>query len=387
MRIGRSADPSHTKALLAFVTIQERVVGIAGLLTSMHVSPEAPNAEAGQAQLNALSAQLRDMDQQYQTLSQQRDQPNIRRQIIDLRRKSGGLLGAARALDEMIAYLQPDNTESCLDNELALVLADQNYPRVNWVPNPKNIENFPAIQRLLPGSVPPTLMVARLDGLTPAKVQAMIDTSLKVEAAGLQGKFYIDARGLRGADAYGVFDGELRRTAEWIKEHSTMDVVLDDTPELFQAKDAPEAALYCGWYSLRKYQETAQWVQGAVGYHVASFEMLSLHDPNETGWVVNLLNRGFCGTLGATDEPYLNAFPSPSLFFPLLLSGQFTQGEVWQVTCPLLSWRIGYVGDPLYNPFKTNPKVTVDELKAHPVLRNAFAILRDSAPIENSPPK
>ena len=112
-----------------------------------------------------------------------------------------------------------------------------------------------------------------------------------------------------------------------------------------------------------------------MGYHVASFEMPTLHDPKETGWVVNLLNRGFCGTLGATDEPYLPSFPKPSLFFPLLLSGQFTQGEVWELTAPMVSWRVGFVGDPLYNPYKSHPRVKTEDLLAHVVLRNAYTVL------------
>jgi uncharacterized protein (TIGR03790 family) len=223
--------------------------------------------------------------------------------------------------------------------------------------------------------VPATLLVCRLDGSTVAKVEEMIDTGLKVEAQGLEGKMYLDARGLRGTDAYAVFDADLRRTAEWMKQHSTMETVLDDTPNLFVAKDAPEAAVYCGWYSVGNYQESCQWVKGAVGYHVASFEMMSLHNPAEKGWVVNLLNRGFCGTLGPTDEPYLQSFPKPSLFFPLLLSGEFTQGEVWEVTTPMVSWRQGYVGDPLYNPFKTKPRVKVEDVRSDPVLRHAYEIL------------
>ena len=152
--------------------------------------------------------------------------------------------------------------------------------------------------------------------------------------------------------------------------------MLDDTPDFFEAKNCPDAALYCGWYSLHAYRDSCQWLPGAVGYHVASFEMQTLHDVKETGWVTNLLKRGFCGTLGATAEPYLTAFPKPSKFFPLLLSGEFTQGEVWEVTMPYTSWRMGYVGDPLYNPFHAKPRVKVETLRQDTVLRNAFAILR-----------
>ena len=42
----------------------------------------------------------------------------------------------------------------------------------------------------------------------------------------------------------------------------------------------------------------------------------------------------------------------------------------------MLSWHIGFVGDPLYNPYKVKPDVKFEDLKADVVLRNAFAILR-----------
>ena len=161
------------------------------------------------------------------------------------------------------------------------------------------------------------LMVTRLDGLTPAAVTHMIDTGIAVEKKGLEGKIYLDARGMHGTDGYAVFDADIRAAADWLRLNSSMDVLLDDTPEFFEAKNCPDAALYCGWYSLHAYRDSCQWLPGAVGYHVASFEMESLHDVKETGWVTNLLKRGFCGTLGSTAEPYLTAFPKPSKFFPL----------------------------------------------------------------------
>jgi hypothetical protein len=170
-----------------------------------------------------------------------------------------------------------------------------------------------------------------------------------------------------------------------MKANSTMEVFLDDRGEMIEAKDSPDAALYCGWYALRSYTDVCQWVPGGVGYHVASGEMITLHGKDERGWVVNMLKRGYCGTLGATAEPYLTSFPKPSLFFPLLLSGEFTQGEVWEVTAPMLSWRTGFVGDPLYNPFKANPQVKLEALREHPVLRNAFTLLRSEKPAATAP--
>jgi uncharacterized protein (TIGR03790 family) len=373
-RIMKLPERERTQALQLLISLQEHMMGIAGILNSISVPVDAPNADAARKQLADMAAELKEGQQQYQALVPQRDSPRIRKEMVALRRKFEGVIGQARALEDMLSYLKPEQTAACFDNELALLLADQTYQRPAWIPNPRSLESYAATQRA-GATVLPTLLVCRLDGLTPDKATQLVATAIQVEAKGLDGKLYLDARGLRGADAYAGFDADIRKTADWMKAHSTMETVLEDTPNFLEAKDAPDAALYCGWYSLQHYLDSAQWVKGAVGYHVASFEMMSLHNPKETGWVPGLLNHGFAGTLGPTDEPYLHSFPKPSQFFPLLLSGEFTQGEVWQVTCPLLSWRQGFVGDPLYNPFKAKPRVKVDELTRDPLLRNAFPIL------------
>ncbi len=355
--------------------MQQRVVGIAGVVSKLTVPVDSPNADAAQRSLSDVKLKLAQMQDQYNALVPMKDAPHARTEMIQLKTRMNGEVGEAQEIQGMLTYLQPANTESCLDNELALLFGTQAYSRANWLANPKFIEAYPRLSQMaaLPrAQITRTIMVSRLDGLSTPAVEKMIDTTLKVEATGLNGTIYLDARGLRGTDPYALFDADFRRAYSWLHDHTDMPVVLDDQAELMKAADAPNCALYCGWYSLRQYQDSAQWLPGAVGYHVASYEMETLHNSTETGWVPNLLKRGFCGTLGATDEPYLDAFPKPSLFFPLLLSGQFTQGEVWQLTEPWLSWRIGYVGDPLYNPFKVHPRVKVQDLMDHPVLRYAF---------------
>ena len=187
--------------------------------------------------------------------------------------------------------------------------------------------------------------------------------------------------------AYGVFDSDIRAAAAYLKANSTMPVVLDDKVELLQAKDCPNAAAYCGWYNPGNYVESCQWLPGAVGYHVASGELWTLHEPGAKGWCKNLLDRGFAGTLGPTTEPYLHSFPKPSQFFPLLLSGQWTQGEVFYMTQPLVSWRIAFVGDPLYNPFKNKPRIKVETLKKNPLLAKAFEICPPTAQAASQPGK
>jgi uncharacterized protein (TIGR03790 family) len=379
MRVDRLPLEQKQSAMMQFIQMQQKLSGLSGLLRTISVTPGSPDFEAGQKQLQALTAQVSELQQQFAALVKQRDQPRARQEMVAVRTKAEGTLGQVQALDEMISIVNPENTGACFDNELAMLRAEQSYPRGNWVVNPTNLENYAAVQRNPAGQVP-TFMVCRLDGASPIRVTELIDTAIKTEAKGLEGKMYLDARGLHNSDAYSQYDEDIRKTAEWVKAHSTMEVVLDDTPNLFVKEQAPDCALYCGWYSVRHFVDSCQWVQGGVGYHVASFEMVSLHDKDETGWVVNLLNKGFVGTLGPTDEPYLSSFPRPSLFFPLLLSGQFTQGEAWYLTTPMLSWREGWVGDPLYNPFKNKPRVEVKELMAHPILRNAFASLGRDVP-------
>jgi hypothetical protein len=68
------------------------------------------------------------------------------------------------------------------------------------------------------------------------------------------------------------------------------------------------------------------------------------------------------GTLGAVNEPYLHAFPSPEEFFPLLMTGKMTLAEVYWATTPLTSWMMTFIGDPMYNPYAKNPKVKVEDL-------------------------
>jgi uncharacterized protein (TIGR03790 family) len=148
-----------------------------------------------------------------------------------------------------------------------------------------------------------------------------------------------------------------------LKEKTTLKLIVDDGPEVLRADAVPEMALYCGWYSLRKYVPAFQFIRpGAVGYHVASFEMVSLRMPGEQGWVANLLRDGIGGTLGAVAEPYLGAFPNPDDFFPLLLTGKFTLAEVYWKTTPTLSWRMALVGDPLYRPYMVNPALKLEDL-------------------------
>ncbi|HVX83789.1 MAG TPA: TIGR03790 family protein [Phycisphaerae bacterium] len=372
-RIELLPEPDRQQELQRLATVHQRVAGIAGLLGLFHVRSDVPDGGAGQRQLDQLKTELQDFQRQYDELKKS-PAPGAPAAMVDIQSKAHGLIGEAQELETQMVALAPQESEACFDSELALVLTDQQYSRNRWIPNPNNLEVWPVVHTL--PDTPRALMVTRIDGVTPAAAMDLVNTSLKIEKKGLDGNMYLDARGLTGGDAYAAFDQNLRDTYDFLKAHSTIDVTLDDHPELLEAINCPDAALYCGWYSLHNYQPSCQWIPGSIGYHVASLEMPTLHNPKDPGWANQMLQHGVVGTLGATAEPYLASFPKPSLFFPLLLSGQFTQGEVWEVTNPWLSWRIGYVGDPLYNPFKNKPRVTADTIRADPILAHAFEIVR-----------
>jgi len=192
----------------------------------------------------------------------------------------------------------------------------------------------------------------------------LISSSAAVERTGLQGQFAIDARGMLPKDPYGLYDQSLRNLATIVRLHTKLKVTLDDRDEVFAPHSVGNVALYCGWYSLRHYVPGCSFNRGAVGFHVASFELLSLHTPGESGWVRGLLTDGVVATLGPVAEPYLESFPEPDEFFPLLLTGKLTLAEVYWRTTPMTSWMQDCIGDPLYRPYAVNPALAVEDLPA-----------------------
>ena len=102
-----------------------------------------------------------------------------------------------------------------------------------------------------------------------------------------------------------------------------MPVKLDSTERLFQPGEAPDpdAALYCGWYSLGKYVDAFTWRPGSVAYHIASSECATLKQKGSQVWCKRMLEEGAAAVIGPVDEPYVQAFPVPEVFFGLLVEG------------------------------------------------------------------
>jgi uncharacterized protein (TIGR03790 family) len=273
-----------------------------------------------------------------------------------------GLFQSLALLQAQLQKYETKETDSAFDSELAMLWWDETYPRFRWQVNALNYKARAAS----PAATPPptTLMVTRRDGPTPEVVDRIILSSLKVEKDGLQGQVALDGRGLKGDDGYSRYDKTIRSLAELLQSKTKLKVTFDDKEPLFQpGPEAPrDVAIYCGWYSLRNYVPALQFHEGAVGFHVASSELVSLRAENERGWVRNLLNDGVSATLGPVAEPYLHAFPPADEFFPLLMTGKLTLAEVYWKTTPLTSWMTTCIGDPLYTPYKTNPPLSPSDL-------------------------
>ncbi|MBX3302683.1 MAG: TIGR03790 family protein [Nitrospira sp.] len=270
-----------------------------------------------------------------------------------------GVLELASAEVDRLTYTHAD---ASLDSELSLLWWDRDLYPVAWRwGNP-----------LFEGTVPtqdelPVLMVSRLDAPTAELAKGLVDKALQAERAGLDGTVYFDARGLQpggATDTYGLYDHSLRKAAALVKEHSSFRVVLDDAEPTMTA--IPDVALYIGWYKLRAYDDVFSFNPGAIGYHMASAEAVTVHDRNERGWCKNALARGITATLGSVGEPYLDAFPEPARFTALLLTGKYSLVEVYYLTSRTISWRMVLFGDPLYNPMKGRSAMPASPLPVSP---------------------
>ncbi len=318
---------------------------------------EKPSPAEAWMQLNEQVAKAKTLAR---TLMEQRDSVGARQQLRELTEANFGLVSLLKLVESQIDYLTPDETTST-DSELALLWYDS-YTRKGFLGNPLH---YRSSER----DTTQVVMVMRLDAPQSGMVRDIFMASKAVEErGGLTGKFAIDSRGLiaRRADgkndAYGLFDERLRELAKLLQRATQLPIALDTNPDVFPPGSVNDVALYCGWYSVRKYVPGMTFQPGAIGYHVASFELVSLRGEEEKGWVRGLLNDGIASTLGAVAEPYLHAFPDPMDFFPLLLTGKYTLAETYWMTLPLVSWKMSLIGDPLYRPFKDNPPLDVRDL-------------------------
>lgn len=283
--------------------------------------------------------------------------PAARAEMRRLIGENFGLLRFAPLLLSQRELLDDAETIASFDSELAMLWWDH-YPRRRWQ---TNLLHY-GVMAQAPPTAPPIMMVMRLDGPTPRIVRDLITAAIQTESKGLTGRVVLDGRGMTGNDGYGQYDQTIRRLAELIKSKTKLELTFDDKEPVIQPPRTRDVAVYCGWYSVRNYVPAFIFNPGAVGFHVASFELITLRDPKEKGWVRNLLQAGIDATLGPVAEPYLQSFPPADDYFPLLFTGKLTLAEVYWRTTPMTSWMMCCIGDPLYTPYKANPPLKIEDL-------------------------
>jgi len=257
---------------------------------------------------------------------------------------AAGIEGVLLRLDTDIDNIKGRETGASVDSELSMVMFDD-YTLYRWVPNELKDRIFWTDTK--------TLMVCRLDGPGEHIASALVDKALSAERNGLNGVAYIDSgySEKKNKPLYVEYDQSLLKTASLIGERTQMKVVREQTSKLFAPGECPNTALYCGWYSLKKYVDAFDFACGAVGYHIASWEAIALRDPESKQWCPAMLKDGITATMGAVAEPYLAAFPKPDRFFGQLINGKCL-AEAYYRTKPYNSWQMVLIGDPLYRPFK-----------------------------------
>jgi len=255
-----------------------------------------------------------------------------------------------KELSQKITALLNINERAAVDSEMSLVKAEK-YSLDGWIKNPYFL-NFQGMT--LDINKNQVLLVCRLDGPDAETVYRVINDTLEAEQKGLQGKAYFDARWplptvQNNLSGYRLYDASLHNAGVVVAKR--MDVVIDDREELFQTQACPEAALYCGWYSLAQYIDSFDWQKGAIGYHIASSECSTLRNKSSSVWCLKMLEKGVAATIGPVYEPYVQGFPLPVIFFSHLIDGYLSLGESYLVSVPYLSWQMVLIGDPLYQPF------------------------------------
>lgn len=344
----------------------ERALGISGVVASLRPTKRGEK-HLREMKLEQMRQLVREKQAEINELLAKGVLAPERRRARELTKNYAGVIGLIHLLEQDIRRLRAKETTASLDSELSTLWAPPTGLH-RWRMNTLSARHRanPTLRKALPEEEwqAPILMIARLDGPNPDVVRRIIDDAIATERVGLRGRAYIDARGLavdRKPGSYGYVDHDLRQLATLLKTRTDIPTVLDNRSELFGLAACPDAALYCGWYSVGRYHDSFLFARGAVAWHIASSEAVSLRDPQRPYWCKSLLADGAAVTMGPVAEPYLSAFPLPRDFFGLLLTGELTLVECYYYTKPYNSWMMLLIGDPLYRPFAVNPQVKLDD--------------------------
>lgn len=386
-RVSAASESDAADLHRDLMAVLRETQGPLSLMQNVRIPPESadPRARMRAIQMRQNAAL---MSQQIAESLDHAPESEAREQAREMVRQALGTVGALSRLDNDRRQLRGEDTLAAVDSELAL-LWYETYPEFVWVYNPDNPRTLPGILRgpveaPQPGSRPP-MMVARLDGPNPRVVQRMFDDAIAAEKSGLAGNVFIDASAAKAVPGYKECNDNLIELARLVDDRTSLRVTLDTRTELFGRGDCPNTALYCGWYSHKQYVPAFEFVRGAVAFHVASSEAVSLRDPRAAYWCKGLLEDGAAVTVGPVHEPYLAAFPMPTDFFGLLLTGEYTVAECYHLSEPLLSWMMILIGDPLYRPFAANPQLRVDDIYAPDLVERLAPPLGRARPVATAP--
>ena len=238
------------------------------------------------------------------------------------------------------------------------------------------------------GGNPNCLLVSRIDGPDYNNAKRLIDDAIAVENSGLWGNALIDIANLAEAKgaAYKTGDKWLENCGEFYKR-AGIPVIYDRFSSLIPGAYplGEDIILYFGWYSQNAQGPFAdskfKFKKGAIAAHIHSYSASTIRTTLKH-WSGPLVARGACAVLGNVYEPFLQMTTHLDIFNARLLAG-FTFAESAWIATPVLSWMQVMIGDPLYQPFKSNIKITEgtdDGYKAFKVavLKNQLDLLSDS---------
>ena len=215
------------------------------------------------------------------------------------------------------------------------------------------------------GGSPKSLLVSRIDGPDFENAKRLIDDAIAVEETGLWGHAVLDIANLaqEKGQAYITGDRWLENCGDFF-QRAGIPVIYDRFSSLipggFPLGD--DVILYFGWYAANAQGPFAntkfKFKRGAIAAHIHSYSASTLRTTLKH-WSGPLVARGACAVLGNVYEPLLQMTTYLDIFNARLLAG-FTFVESAWIATPVLSWMQVMIGDPLYQPFKSNVKISKD---------------------------
>ena len=250
-----------------------------------------------------------------------------------------------------------NNDASSVDSEIACLGIE--LKRLNGA-----ISN-PYFRSSKAGGSPKSLLVSRIDGPDFENAKRLIDDAIAVEKTGLWGNAVLDIANLaqEKGQAYITGDRWLENCGDFY--HRAGIPVINDRfssliPRGFPLGD--DVILYFGWYAANAQGPFAntkfKFKRGAIATHIHSYSASTLRTTLKH-WSGPLVARGACAVLGNVYEPLLQMTTYLDIFNARLLAG-FTFAESAWIATPVLSWMQVMIGDPLYQPFKSNLKISKD---------------------------